>query len=179
MIVLIQMSYYLYDVALQISSVLTSGVFSLIDEDFFLLSVDDLINNDLQLFFVIPYAATLLSTALLLILRYAIVSVGVAYFPIGLFLYFVEPLKDYGKLIINFLGINIFITFISSIVILAFSKLIELQIFESLKIMVMISAFSAVMLIIVYFVFFGMIKAAFKAGGKIASLAAKYGKYLA
>lgn len=178
MIVLIQASYFLYDIIVQISAALTDGVLGLIDDQFFLLTLDNLVNSGLQLFFTIPYVFMLLITAVLLILRYAIVSVGIALFPIGLFLYFIEPLKDYGKLILNFLGVNIFITFFCAIVLLAFSKLIDLPVFSSLKIMVMISAFSAVIFVIVYFVFFSIIKSAFKAGEKISSTIIKYGKYL-
>ena len=179
MVILIQTSFYVYDLVVQISGALTSGVLGMIDEGFFLLTLDNLINNSLQLFFAMPYAIVLLNTAILLIIRYAIVSVGVAFFPIGIFLYFIEPLKPYGKLILNFLGINIFITFFSAIVLLAFSKLIELPVFASMKIMVMITAFSAVMFVIIYFVFFSIIKSAFRTGSKIGAIIVKYGKYLA
>ena len=178
MIVLIQTSYFLYDIIVQISATLTNGVLGLIDDSFFQLTLNNLVNNALQFFFAIPYVITLLITALLLILRYAIVSIGIALFPIGLFLYFIEPLKDYGNLILNFLGINIFITFFCAIVLLAFSKLINLPVFSSLKIMVMITAFFAVIFIIVYFLFFALIKSASKTEGKIRSVIVKYGKYL-
>jgi len=178
MIVLIQASYFLYDIIVQISAVLTNGVLGLIDDSFFQLTLNNLINAPLQFFFAIPYVTTLLITSLLLILRYVIVCMGVALFPIGIFLYFVEPLRGYGKLILNFLGINIFITFFCAIILLAFSKLIDLTIFSSLKIMVMISAFWAVIFVIIYFLFFALLKSAFKTGGKISSVIVKYGKYL-
>ena len=178
MMILIQTSYFIYDILVQISAALTEGVVGLIDGSFFLLTLDNLVNNSLQLFFTIPYVGMLLVTALLLTLRYAIVSVGIALFPIGLFLYFIEPLKDYGQLILNFLGINIFITFFCAIVLLAFSKLIDLPVFSNLKILVMITAFSAVIFVIVYFSFFSLIKSAFNAGAKISSTIVKYGKYL-
>ncbi|MBW3001860.1 hypothetical protein KY338_01715 [Candidatus Woesearchaeota archaeon] len=178
MVVLIQASYYLYDLVLQVNSGLTSGVLSLIDTNFFLFTLDNLVNSALQFFFAIPYVLVLLITAILLIFRYAIVSIGIAIFPIGIFLYFIEPLKPYGRLILNFLGVNIFITFFSAIILLAFSKLIELSIFSSLKIMVMITAFTAVIFVIIYFIFFSLIKSAFRAGGNIGSAIAKYGKFL-
>lgn len=178
MIVLIQCSYILYDLIVQISAALTNGVLGLIDDSFFQLTLNNLVNTSLQFFFTIPYVATLLITSLLLILRYAIVSIGIALFPIGIFLYFIEPVKEYGKLILNFLGINIFITFFCAIILLAFSKLIDLPVFSSLKIMVMITAFWAVIFTIIYFLFFALLKSAFKAGGKISSVIVKYGKYL-
>jgi hypothetical protein len=80
----------------------------------------------------------------MLVLRYLVVSFGVVLFPVGIFLYFIPPLKGYGKFILNLLGIFIFITFIDLLIILACSKLIEVQLFENIKILVMITCFALV-----------------------------------
>jgi len=80
-------------------------------------------------------------TMLMLVMRYIVVSIGVVLFPIGLFCYFVPPLKGYGKFILNMLGIFIFITFIDLLIILACSMIVDIPIFENFKILVMISCF--------------------------------------
>ncbi len=160
MIVLVQGSFYLYSLILEISASLTAGVINLIDENFFLLTIDNLANIGLELILVIPYLLALLTSVILLALRYLIVAVGVVFFPIGLFLHFTPPLKSFGKLIINLLLVVIFLPFIQSLILLAASKLVEIPVFENIKIIVMITAFTLVNLTMIGLVLFVMIKAA-------------------
>ena len=86
--------------------------------------------------------------------------------PIAVFLYFIPPLQDYGKLIMNFLGTCIFLTFFDALILLSCSKLIEIQLFENFKIMVMISTFCITNLLMLYLMFFSAIKAALNTGNK-------------
>ena len=144
MIVLIQMSYFLYSLVIDMNSVLTSGVVNMIDQNFFRITADNIVNIGLEFFFTIFYVITLFFTALILVLRYIVIAIGVIFVPFGIFFYFIEPLQDYGKLILNFLGISIFVTFFDSIILLACSKIVELSFFENFKILVMINAFSAI-----------------------------------
>ncbi|MBI5392730.1 hypothetical protein HZA96_02570 [Candidatus Woesearchaeota archaeon] len=144
MIVLIQGSYYIYDLILSLSSVMNSTILSMIDPKFFLLTADNLVNIGLEFIMSFVYALTLFFTMLMLVLRYLVVSFGVVLFPLGIFFYFIPPLKGYGKFILNLLGIFIFITFIDLLIILACSKLIEVPLFENIKILVMITCFAIV-----------------------------------
>jgi hypothetical protein len=74
-----------------------------------------------------PVAATLflyvivlsLSYILLvfLILRFLFISLGVLLFPLGIFLYFFSPTKQYGKLIISMISFFLFIQVILSLII--------------------------------------------------------------
>ncbi len=144
MILLIQGSFYIYDLVLSISTTLTSTILSTINPHFFLLTADNIVNIGLELLLSTAYAITLLVTVVMLVLRYLMASFGVVLFPIGLFCYFIPPLKGYGKFIINLLGIFIFITFIDLLIILACSMLIEVPLFENFKIIVMITCFSTV-----------------------------------
>ncbi len=169
MTVLIQASYLLYQLVLAISSALTSGIIEMIDPTFFMFTFDNFINIGLELSFGGFYVVILLLTVVLLAIRYLVVSLGVIFVPLAIFLYFVPPLKAYGKLILNFLGINIFITFIDAIIILASSKLVEVSIFGSFEILLMISAFSLVLLVTLYFMVFGIIKAAFSVASEVTS----------
>lgn len=174
MIVLIQASFYLYGLILELSSVMTSAVLSLVNEQFFLLTADNFINIGLEFLLVIFYVIILLVTVLCLILRYIMVALGVILAPIGIFCYFIPPIKGYGKLIINILGVNIFITFIASIIILACSMLINIEIFENIKIMVMIICFLIIDLMFIIATIHAIIKSATTGGSDKITEAVKY-----
>lgn len=144
MIVLIQGSFYIYDLILSLSSIMDNAILQMIDPYFFLITADNLVNIGLEFIFVSAYAMTLFVTLIMLALRYIIVSFGVVLFPIGLFCYFIPPLKGYGRFIIHMLGIFIFVTFIDLLLILACSMLVEIPLFENFKILVMINCFGIV-----------------------------------
>lgn len=162
MIVLVQASYFLYALVLDISSLLTAGIINMVDDAFFLITADNLINIGLQFFFAFFYVTALLITTLLLTLRYIIVAVGVVFIPIAIFCYFIPPLNNYGKLILNFLGVCIFLTFFDALIFLVCSQLIQITFFESFKILVMISALTLTNLLMLYLMFFSAIKSALK-----------------
>jgi hypothetical protein len=159
MIIFVQASYFLYELILQLAALLTAGVFSIINQNFFLLTVDNAANLAFELVFSTSYLLTLVLSALLLVLRYLFVAVGVIFFPIGIFFNFIEPLAGYGKLIINSLLIMIFLPFFQAIVLLASSKLLELDTFGSFKIMIMIGAFTIANLMMILLVLFAVVKA--------------------
>jgi len=169
MIVLIQASYFLYSLVIDIGSMLTAGIVNMIDQDFFLLTADNIINIGLQFLFAVFYGFVLIITALILILRYLIVAVGIVFVPIGIFLYFVPPLNSYGKLILNFLGVCIFVTFFDALIFLVSSKIIDIGIFASFKILVMIASFSIANLLMIYLIVFTAIKSALKLGGDLST----------
>jgi hypothetical protein len=175
MIVLVQMSYFIYATFIDITSLMTSGIINMVDSKFFLLTADNVVNIGLELFLGFFYVLTLIGTVLLLTLRYIIVAIGVVLIPIGIFLYFIPPLNSYGKLIINFLGIIISVTFFDSLILLAGAKIVEIPVFENFKILVMITCFSIVNLLMFYLMLFSLIKSALKTvestAGPIFSLA--------
>jgi hypothetical protein len=179
MVVFVQASYFIYSLILDISSLLTAGIINLVEDHFFLITADNIINIGLQFFFSIFYVLCLLTTVLLLTLRYIIVAVGVVFVPIGIFCYFIPPLNGYGRLIINFLGICIFITFFDAIIFLVCSQLIQIPFFENFKILVMISALTMVNLLMFYLIFFSAIKSAFKTAESTAGTITAVVKYFA
>jgi len=69
MIVLVQASYFLYATVVDIGSLLTVGVTNLIDEEFFLLTADNIVNIGLQFFFAFFYVIVLFVTAIFLFHR--------------------------------------------------------------------------------------------------------------
>ena len=179
MIVLVQMSYFIYSTFIDMNSLMTSGLVNMIDSRFFLLTADNIVNLGLELFFGFLYVATLLISVLFLTLRYVLVALGVILIPVGIFLYFIPPLNSYGKLILNFFGICIFITFFDSLILLAGSKIIEIPIFENFKILVMITCFSIVNFLMFYLMLFSALKSAVKAGESVAGTVASVAKYFA
>jgi len=144
MIVLVQSSFYLYSLLNQIIASVTTVTLNMVQQSFFLLTIDNITNIGLEIVLLIPYLISILITLVLLTLRYLIVSAGVILFAIGIFCYFFEPLKHYGKLIINFLISTMAITFFYSIIFLASSMLLDIEVFQNYKILIMIGAFTFV-----------------------------------
>jgi len=68
----------------------------------------------------------------------------VLFTPFAVFCYFIPPLRGYGKLILNILGLFIFVTSLDLLILLASSMIVEIPVFANIKILIMISAFSTV-----------------------------------
>ncbi|MBT3297914.1 hypothetical protein HN385_03245 [archaeon] len=144
MIILIQGSFYLYDLTLDINSTMNSTLIEYVDEEFFLITVDSIVNVSLELVLGLTYAFTLLFTMILLMLRYILICLGVISLPIAIFCYFIPPLKPYGKFVLNMLGILIFVTTFDLLIILACSMMVDYALFDDFQILFMITAFSIV-----------------------------------
>lgn len=179
MIVLVQASFFLYQLIVDIGSLLASGVIDLISSSFFRITLDNVKNIGLEFFFTLFYVITLFFTIILLTFRYIIVAFGVVFIPIGIFFYFIPPLNDYGKLILNFLGVCIFITFFDAVIFLVSSKLLYISLFRDYKILVMIAAFSISNLLMLYLIFFSAIKSAFKTTNRISTTIGSVAKHFA
>ncbi|MFH0711551.1 MAG: hypothetical protein V1889_00315 [archaeon] len=160
MMVLVQTSFFLYSLVLEIVASMTAVVYGSIPANFFLATSDGFVNIGLELVMMVPYVATLLITLIFLALRYICVGVGVVFCAIGIFFYFFEPLQSYGKLILNYLGVLISLPFFYSIILLASSKFLETETFSGLKILVMIGGFSLVNLFTLFIALFVIFKAA-------------------
>lgn len=161
MIVLVQSSFFMYGLVIDLASTMTSAVLSLIDPNFFTISVDTTAGLGIAIILSVFYLVTLLITTLILVLRYAIVAIGVVLLPIGIFFYFLNPLKHYGLLILNFLGIAVFVTFFDAILLIGFSTLANLSIFSNLQIVVLIAAFLIIDILMCFLLFFAIVRSAF------------------
>jgi len=179
MIVLVQASYFLYSLVLDLNSLMTAGVMNIIDENFFKITADNIINIGLQFFFSVIYVIALLLAALVLTIRYLIVAAGVVLIPLAIFLYYIPPLQSYGRAILYFLASCIFSTFLDAIIFLVSSKLLEVGLFADFKILVMISAFGLANLLMLYLMFFSMLRAALNMTDKVVGLIAMGAKYFA
>ena len=154
MIFFVQASYLIFSLLNDISALLASGVLNLIDDKFFLLTADTWVNLGLSILLSFFYMITLIITVLFLSLRYLLVGCGVVFFPIGLFLYFIPPLRDYGKLILNTIFTLMFLPFFLSLELLMASMLVDISIFDNFKIILMISGFSVVNLTMIFLLIF-------------------------
>jgi len=179
MIILIQASFFIYDLVIQLASTITSATLSLVNTNFFTLTLNGGVNVALNIILFSVYIFVLLLTSLILVIRYVVVSIGVVLFPVAIFFYFIEPLRSYGLFILNFLGICIFITFLDAILLIGFSTLVSIPLFANIKIIVMIAAFGLIDIVTFLLMFFSIIKSGFNAGTKIASIATKVGAMVA
>lgn len=167
MIVLVQASFFLYQLVINLASTMTSATLSLISPNFFKLSINSTAGLGLALLLILVYILVLILTALVLTLRYAIVAIGIVFLPIGIFFYFLPSLKGFGSLILNILGISIFITFFDAILLIGFSSLVNVGIFDQLQIVILISAFLIIDILMVVLLFFAITRAAFSVYNKI------------
>ncbi len=161
MILFVQSSFLIYDLIIQVGSMLTSGVMNLIDPSFFLMTIDNIVNFGLQISLLLPYILILLITALLLGLRYLTVAIGVVLFPFALFFYFIPPLRSYGKMILNVLLVCVFVTFFDAIMLFGASLLLDVGVFSSFKIVLASVAFLSINLLMTFLVIFAGLKAVF------------------
>src|SRR3989338_3439036 len=173
MIILVQASFFIYELCTQVSASMTTATLSLVGSNIFNLANESIANIGLQIVLYLSSIFVLLATSLLLIIRYGIVAVGVVLFPLGIFLYFLLPLRSYGLLILNFLGISMFVTFLDAIILAGFGRLIDIPLFSNMKFLVIMGAFGLVDILMFFLMFFSIIKSAFNVGMKGASIATK------
>jgi hypothetical protein len=155
MIVLLQASYFLYETIIDLSSFMTAGVIGMINENLFLFNPEGLTQamNIGVVILIMAYVSVLFFTILLLLIRYIFVSVGVVFFTIAIFLYYIPPIRAFGSKILYAIMVNIFIPFIVTIILLASAKITELPAFVEYRIIVMTASFLLVDAVIIYLMY--------------------------
>lgn len=159
--VLLPLSYYIYTTLLSFNSSLTNNFIQNINTSFFEVKFDNITSSILNLLLYIFYIVVLIITDIILVLRYFILSVGIVIFPLGIFMYYIDQLKCYGVLIINFLLSNIFAGFITSLILMIISMLSKVEIFQDYQVIFSISGLLITDAILVIIMFFVIIKASF------------------
>ena len=170
MMILIQISFFLYSLSLEIFSSLTAAIFNMIDNSFFYITLDGLTNIGLELSLSFIYVAVLIVMIIFLVLRYICVAFGVIFFPIGIFFYFFEPLHSYGKLIINYLLTIMSLPFFYVLIFLVSSMLLDVGIFGNFKIILMIGSFCLVIVSTLLLILFVAVKAALTIAGPVSKI---------
>lgn len=150
MMFFVQASYLIYSLIAELAAGMTAGIVSIIDPNFFLLTLDNPVNIGLEIVLGIFYILTLLITIVALSVNYLLSSIGIVLFPFGLFFYFIPPLKGIGRFIINKLFFVLFLPFFASLILLGASQLLNAGgVYASIKIILMISAFALVDLLMI------------------------------
>jgi hypothetical protein len=144
MMLFVQASFLIYKLIAELAAGIASGVVSMIDPNFFLFTLDSLVNIFLEIALGIFYIAILFITMLVFSINYLLASIGVLFFPFGVFFYFIPPLRDIGRFIISKLMFVLFLPFFASLVLLGASELVKLGGFAMIKIVIVIGAFALV-----------------------------------
>ena len=179
MIIFIQSSFFVYNLVIELGSLMTVGVLELIPNNFFYVTGNSFSSIGLQLSLLLPYISALIVTIFLLALRYLFVSVGVVFFPFAIFFYFIPPLQAYGKMILNVLAVIIFVTFFDAVILFGASALMQISIFQQYNLIIATTAFLAIDLLMLCLIIFAIIKAAFSViNSDVGRNIVKAGKYL-
>ena len=147
MIVFVQASFLIYQLILGFTNILSSSCMGLISDSFFVFTAENFSNLGMNLFFGMSYVVALLIAVIILAIRYILVAFGVVAFPIAIFLYFFPPAKQYGKLILNILVVAAIMPFINVLILLMGSQMLNIEVFNNLKILVMIASFFLVIVV--------------------------------
>ncbi len=149
MIFFVQASFLIYQLIAELAAGIASGVVGMIDPNFFLFTLDNLANVFLEIGLGIFYVVILFVTVVVFAVNYLLASIGVLFFPFGLFFYFIPPLRDIGRFIISALMFILFLPFFASLVLLGASVLVQVGGFSMIKIVLMIGAFALVNVLMV------------------------------
>ncbi len=144
MIFFVQASFLTYTLVAELASGITAGVVSIIDPNFFLFTLDNPVNVFFEIAFGAFYVAILFMTLVAFSINYLLASIGVLFFPFGLFFYFIPPLRDIGKFVISKLVFVLFLPFFASLIFLGAAELIKVGGFSMAKIVLTIGAFALV-----------------------------------
>lgn len=120
-VILCNASLLLYSLLLDVGSATSLYLWNTSYEQLFQLQNLSALNLFLLAFFAIAVLIALVT----LCIRYLLVLVGIMAFPVGLFLYFLPPVQSFGKIILNTLGIVIFLQFIDVLILVASSLLLN------------------------------------------------------
>ncbi len=108
MIVLVNISYYIYALILQLATAITQYLWTTSFLNFF----DPNMFNSMGSITLIVYAIAVMLASITIFIRHVFLLLGVVLFPIGLFFYFIPPLQNWGRMIFNLIGIALFTQFI-------------------------------------------------------------------
>lgn len=119
MLVGVNASFVLYKLILELSTAITKFVWVTGFEQFF----ESNILNGASALTLIFFSFSIGLTLITLFLRYIFLLIGVVFFPIAIFLYYIPPLKNWGKIVFNLIGIALFMQFLDVIVFVAANQL--------------------------------------------------------
>jgi len=115
MIIAVNISFYLYQLALELSTAITQYLWEAGFEQFFQNTLYSATGIIFIFFSIIAIGLALIT----LFIRYLFLLAGVILFPIAIFLYLTPKLDAWGKMIFNFLGVMLVIQLLDIIILIA------------------------------------------------------------
>ena len=115
MIIAVQLSFYFYQLFLELATAITQFLWVTGFEQFFMSTT----YTGAGIFMLIALSASVIGALVTLFARYLFLLMGVILFPIGIFLYLIPSFKNWGKIIFNFIGIVLAMQFIDVILLVA------------------------------------------------------------
>ena len=119
MIIGVNISYLGYALILELSTAITKYFW----ETGFAQLLQNSIFTSVGLIMLIAYSGTIFLALITLFIRYLFLLVGVALFPIGIFLYFTPKVESWGKLVFSFLGTMLAMQLVDVIILVATTQL--------------------------------------------------------
>jgi len=115
LVVAVNASLLLYSLLLNLGSAVAMTLWSNEFEGLFL--IENL--GALDVIWAGIFAMSLFLALATLVIRQLFLILGVALFPIGIFLYFIPPVKTYGSVLLNLIGVAVFIQVLDVIILVA------------------------------------------------------------
>jgi hypothetical protein len=151
MLILVQGSYYIYSLILELNTYLNAAIINKIPDSFYSIQSLSYLDFGAQIILSIIYILILIITAVFLSMRIILIFLGVVLFPIGIFLYFIPPLRAYGKFIIHLLIVFIFSTFFAVLILLTVSNLLSSGNYQGLmKSLILICSYIIINMLFLY-----------------------------
>jgi hypothetical protein len=159
MIVLINISFILYELLLSLTTAITNYLWISGFEQFF----DPNAFSEMGSAGLIVYGITVFLSAITLFIRYVFLLLGVVLFPIGIFLYFIPPLNSWGRMIFNLIGIALFMQFIDVVILVASNQAMIQLVGNAGQNMVPALAFTIIFVLNILLMFYAVLKSIFTA----------------
>ncbi|VVB74671.1 Uncharacterised protein [uncultured archaeon] len=115
MIIGVNISFVVYQLVLELATAITQYMWDTGFAQFFNTSIF----SGVGFVMLFAYTGSIFLAIITLFLRYLFLLVGVAIFPIGIFLYFAPKMRSWGKLIFEFLGMMLAMQLVDVIVLIA------------------------------------------------------------
>ncbi len=159
MIILVNLSFVVYDLLLQLATAITHFMWISGFENFF----DPNAFSNMGAVTLLLYGLAVLLTSITLFVRYMFLLVGVVLFPIAIFLYYIPPLKVWGRMILNLLGFALFMQFMDVVIFVASNQAMLQLAGNAGQNLVPALAFIVIFILNVLLMFYASIKAIFTA----------------
>ena len=158
-LILVPVSFYLYEGLTEFASILTRIGLNNIDKSFLLIDFSSISGAVEEIILYVFYLFILIVTTLFLGIRYFFASVGIVFFPIAILLYFIPFTQNYGKFLLNLILTTLFVPFFISIILAGFSKLSHVGMFQHFETLLATISFLTIDIMLVLIAFFSVFSA--------------------